>query len=881
MKKIILFILLLPFFGNAGTCNLSDRDDYTHFKKSVDRACDLPVIIGEVIDGPDFLCDNHATYSLEFEQEYGGEVEVNWGSSSNVLISSSDNGHAEIETNGSGAAFILATITITNSCGTTSATVQFDFWIGAPIINSATIFGPNIICENGSGFFSLPFSQSNGATSINVSWQSSSNVTIVSSDNGHADVIATGVGDAYIEATISLTNDCGTTTLTVQKDFWIGKPDISNATIFGTDLMCENDDAFFTLLFSQQNGSTNVNVSWQSSSNIAITNSGNGHADVLATGVGAAFIKATITLTNSCGTTTLITQKDFWIGEPATNGSVIGADVLCLSDASSYILLFNQQNGATNVSVSWQSSSNVTITNSGNGHADVIATGNGAGYLTAIISLTNSCGTSTTSVQKTIWIGEPSINVTMLGPELICENDDATFDLVFNQQNGASNVIVSWQSSSNVSIIYGGGEMAGISATGTGAAFITATITATNSCGTTTIILQKDFWIGEPVIGGGIISGPNDLCLNDNATYYLLFNQLNGSTNINVNWQSSSNLSIGSNDNGHADIVVTGPGIGWIQAVITLTNNCGTETQTVQKSFWIGKPQISGTTISGSSVLCNNVNGTFNLSYSPIGQTNVSVSWQSSSNVSITSSSNNQVNVNTAASGNGDAFVIATITLTNSCGTVTETIQKDFWVGGPKNPNPQISGPWSACFNQATSFPVSFDPPDGYTNINNPTWTVTTGFTMTSDPTQAIVQPYIVGPVATGTLTVQVFYTNACGYGQASDQFNLYFASPNPGCTPSYSQVVNDPKELINKGMIEVYPNPSNGIVKLKLGKDFSVGNEQNIVQVFDMQGKEVLRTSTENIVTNMDLTSFNPGVYLVKVYNSQNVDTQRLILEN
>ena len=78
------------------------------------------------------------------------------------------------------------------------------------------------------------------------------------------------------------------------------------------------------------------------------------------------------------------------------------------------------------------------------------------------------------------------------------------------------------------------------------------------------------------------------------------------------------------------------------------------------------------------------------------------------------------------------------------------------------------------------------------------------------------------------------------------------------------------------KSLFSVFPNPSNGVVELKLNYD-----ENASVQVFDIMGKMIY--SFDNHSDNMEevnacLSNLGEGVYFVKVIVNESNYTSKLI---
>ena len=79
----------------------------------------------------------------------------------------------------------------------------------------------------------------------------------------------------------------------------------------------------------------------------------------------------------------------------------------------------------------------------------------------------------------------------------------------------------------------------------------------------------------------------------------------------------------------------------------------------------------------------------------------------------------------------------------------------------------------------------------------------------------------------------------------------------------------------VNKeNYITTFPNPTNGIVTLNI-KNFK---EKYRVEVFDMNGNRMNDFETKGEHFKLDLSEFNPGLFLVKVTNQKNIFTTRIM---
>jgi hypothetical protein len=78
---------------------------------------------------------------------------------------------------------------------------------------------------------------------------------------------------------------------------------------------------------------------------------------------------------------------------------------------------------------------------------------------------------------------------------------------------------------------------------------------------------------------------------------------------------------------------------------------------------------------------------------------------------------------------------------------------------------------------------------------------------------------------------------------------------------------------------ISVYPNPASDIVNIDLGQN--AGRFDNI-ELFDIRGRLVAKQSLDNQLqqTQIEVNTFNSGVYLLKVSSDSETFTTKVIVE-
>lgn len=135
-------------------------------------------------------------------------------------------------------------------------------------------------------------------------------------------------------------------------------------------------------------------------------------------------------------------------------------------------------------------------------------------------------------------------------------------------------------------------------------------------------------------------------------------------------------------------------------------------------------------------------------------------------------------------------------------------------------------------------------------------------------------------------------YNWSFGDGDTSLQQNPIHLYKSPGVYVATLQISNDcgadffSKELTvilpsagdieTSSFVKIFPNPSNGQVNI------STLNKGNLnIEVFDIAGKLVYTSQTNNTLqTNVDLSSFDKGIYTIKVFDETNWYQEKLIIQ-
>ena len=70
-----------------------------------------------------------------------------------------------------------------------------------------------------------------------------------------------------------------------------------------------------------------------------------------------------------------------------------------------------------------------------------------------------------------------------------------------------------------------------------------------------------------------------------------------------------------------------------------------------------------------------------------------------------------------------------------------------------------------------------------------------------------------------------------------------------------------------------MYPNPANGVVYFS-----APANDALTVSVFDLLGKQVM--DAQNVQSQLNISSLNPGMYFVKMTQGSSSATKKLVVK-
>lgn len=256
-----------------------------------------------------------------------------------------------------------------------------------------------------------------------------------------------------------------------------------------------------------------------------------------------------------------------------------------------------------------------------------------------------------------------------------------------------------------------------------------------------------------------------------------------------------------------------------------------------------------------------------------------------------------------------------TLTASNSAGGNTSTLNSYITVNPvPTTPTINVTPSTNVCQGQTTTLTVS-NPCSGCNYTWSPTFqtgttiqnTSTATFSVsasnncgqvTSNPVSIVVNPLPTTPTITNnsglltssSATGNQWYFNGSPLGSQTSQSlfptqsgNYYvIVTDGNGCSSSQSNTINFTLTGIDgnsKTSVSIYPNPSTGLLYIH----FSESEKNVLIELYNAEGKKVLKQNVKDINANQILT-FNiadlpNGVYQLRLIGNANIKTHQLLL--
>ena len=631
-----------PTVGYSGTDNFIIRvtDGATVINKSFTvTITPLPAQPGGFVTATTTVCagQSNVTYTVPNDPT----VTYTWGySGANTTVSPAGNSaNISFAANAtSGTVSVFAT----NACGTSIARTIGVTVITAPSQPSA-ITGTSPVCQGQNG---ISYSVTNDPNATSYNWNYTGGGGTI---NGSGNAITMNFSGTATSGTLTVTatNSCGTST---QRTFAItvnSLPAQPSSFTTSSPTVCQGQN---NVVYTVPNDPT-VTYNWNyTGTGASITNSGNS-AFISFSGTATSGI-LTVSTTNTCGTSSNLNLPITVNAIPAQPGNfTVSSGTVCAGQNNVQYSVPN----VAGITYTWSYSGNgASITASGN--TAFISFNNTATSGVVSVTASNTCGTSIAQITPVTVTPVPAQPSNIAGTTPVCQGQTGVAYSVTNDPNATS---YNWSYSGTGGTINSSGNSITMdfSATATSG---TLTVTATNTCGTST---ARTFAITVNPLPTqpSAIAGSNSVCQGQNNVAYSVTNV----AGLTYNWSYSGT---GASINGVGNAITinfSNTATSGTLSVFT-TNSCGTSTSTVLFINVNPLPaQPANFTVSTASV-CQGQN---NVVYTvPNDPTITSYNWTYSGAGGTISGSGNSITMNfsnVATSGT------LSVTATNACGTST------------------------------------------------------------------------------------------------------------------------------------------------------------------------------------------------------------------
>lgn len=791
-----------------------------------------------VISGPSQACRPQTGLVYSIPAVSG--VTYSWTVPTGVTITGGAGTNSITTSWSSTAASGNVSVVITNSCGNAT-----DDLLVSALSSPATpvISGSAQVCQGASGIVYSTSAQSGAG----YNWTVPTGVTITSGQ-GTNSITTTWSGSASGGAiSVSVSNSCGNVTANFNVTT-LALPTIP--VISGVSSVCPGATGVTFSIPAQ----TGVTYNWTVPSGVTIT-AGQGTTSISTSWpAGAASGNVAVSLTNSCGSVSA-TRAVTVSGSPAAS-SITGPATTC-TGVSGIVFSVPAQTGA---SYSWTVPGGVTIT-AGQGTNSITTTwGSSAVSGPVRVTITNSCGSTSASLNVTVNTG---LNIgSISGQSPLCRPATG----IIYSVNNVAGTTYTWTVPSNVTITAGQGTSSITTSWSSSAVTGTITVNATGTCGTTSA--NRSITVRTAVPGTpGTVSGPSSACPGDVATFtiarvstadYYIWTPPPGST---INGSSSPF------NTPDTFVVVTFQASYLSDSLRVRSGNCAglsTSTRTKAIARRTTVPSTPGTLTGQSSGLCGVTSVTYAMPSVVSGA--ISYTWRIKLTGALINGQPspltipaNQLSVVITYPNGWNGVDTIFVRANNGCGSSTERSLRV--ITRPGQPG-VITGPTTVCVS-ATNQSYNCGTTVGTTSY---TWTIPSGITLASGQGTSTVALNFNATAATRTISVVA--NNACGAGTSRTLSVTSQACPR----------------LADEGSLtylQLFPNP----VSDNLNVRFSASNSEHIrISVTDISGRIVFteeRTVNEGPnALNLNLSGLSSGAYLLSLQSSEGTLKSRLIIE-
>ena len=684
---VIATITVTPTFTNGG---VSCVGTFRTFTITVNPTATVNLVSNET------TCNGDATAAINFSSPNSGNggsnIVFNWvNNTTSIGLAASGTGNiASFVTINTGLTPAVATITVTptyTNGGVSCTGTPLSFTINVLPTAIVNTVADQTLCNNASTA-AITFSSPNSGGILTYNWfNDNTSIGLAASGSGNiASFTATNTTTAPVTANITVTpiftNSAETLSCTgTSKTFTITVNPTATVNPVANQTLCGNTITAPIVFSGPVAGTTYTWVNNNPSIGLAASGSGNIPSFTTANNLTNA-ITATITVTPTTTNGCTGTPISFTITvNPIATVNAVANQVLCNGASTGAIIFSSPATGGT-VTFNWVNDTpSIGIAASGSGNIpSFTATNIGLTPVTATITVTptftnNAVSCIGTAISFTITVN-PTATVNAVANQVLC-NAANTTAITFSSPNsggGGSNIVYNWVNNTpSIGLAASGaGNIPSFTASNTGTAPVTATITVTPTFvngGVSCVGTARTFTITVNPIGT-VNQVANQVYCNGASTGITVLNSsVSGTT---FSW-TNSNIAIGLAASGAGNVpsfTATNAGLSPITATITVTptyTNGGVSCAGTPISYTITVNPTATVNAVVNQTLCANQSTTaitFTSPNSGNGGSNVVFNWV-----------NNTPSIGLAASGNGNiaSFIATNVTTAPITATITVT----------------------------------------------------------------------------------------------------------------------------------------------------------------------------------------------------------------
>jgi hypothetical protein len=631
-------------------------------------------------------------------------------------------------------------VTASSACGISAASTI------AVTVGNDTPSTPGTITGSASqcpGITGQTYSIASVTNATTYTWTVPTGWTITSGAGTNTITVTSGSAGQNGNITVTAGNACGTSAAaSAAVTVLPGTPSVPG-TISGTATQCP---AVTTQTYSVASVTNATTYTWTVPTGWTITSGSGTNTITVSTGATGQNGNITVTAGNTCGTSTVQTLAvTVGNGTPSTPASINGTATQCPGVAGQ---IYSVPSVPTATTYTWTVPTGWSITGGAGTNTITVTTGATGQNGNITVTAGTPCGTSAASTfAVTVTNGTPLVPGAITGLQAQCPGVTSQTYSIAAVTNATT---YTWTVPTGWTITSGAGTTSITVTAGSAGQNGNITVTAGNSCGTSGAATKPVVVSPATPSAPATINGTATQCPSLTSQTYSVSSVTNATT---YTWTVPTGWVITSGAGTNSITVTTGATGDNGNITVTAGNSCGTSAPaSVAVTVGNGTPSTPGS-ITGTMALCPATSGQ---TYSIAAVTNATTyNWTVPTGWTITAGAGtNSITVTSGAAGQNGAI---SVTAGNACGTSSaSTMSVTVEPGTPSTPG-SISGTTTQCpALTGQTYSVA-----AVTDATTYTWTVPTGWTITSGAGTNTITVTTGTPGQNGDITVTA--GNSCG----------------------------------------------------------------------------------------------------------------------